>query len=135
MRIGPVLAAAVALGAAALTSVSASSSNVPYLRSVSASDGHVIAVYRLGELAPGRILVAVRPQTDLRGKLLKANVRLDEALRMTKTAGGFRMRTRHTLVRGRYYVQVSGTAIAVDCLPNKPCPTSWSNVRRLVIPG
>jgi len=37
MRIRPVVAVALALGASAVTGVSAASSNLPYLRSVSAS--------------------------------------------------------------------------------------------------
>jgi hypothetical protein len=134
MRIRPVLLAATALAAAAATGVSASSSALPYLRSASASNRHVVAVFRLGDLAPGRILVAVRPQTSLNGELLKVNVRLSEPLRMTKTASGLRMRTRHTLRPGRYYVQVSGTVLGVDCLPSKPCRPNWSNVRRVSIP-
>ena len=134
MSIRPLLAAAVALGAAAVTGVSAASSDLPYLRSASASKGHVIVVYRLGELLPGRIVVAVRPRTNARGALLKTNRRIDEPLRGTKIASGLRARTRHTLAPGRYYVQVSGTVVGLDCLPKKPCPPRWSNVRRVVVP-
>jgi hypothetical protein len=133
MSIRPLLAVAVTLGAVAVTGVSAASSSLPYLRSVSASHGHVIAVYRLGDLLPGRIVVAVRPRTNDRGALLKANVRINEPLRGTKVAGGLRARTRHTLAPGRYYVQVSGTVVGLDCLPKKPCPPRWSNVRRVVV--
>ena len=133
MRIRPVLLAAAALAAAALTGVSASASTLPYLRSVSASSRHVVAFVKLGELAPGRILVAVSPQTSRGGKFPNSNIRLDEALRITKTARGLRARTRHTLRPGRYYVQVSGIVLGVDCLPTKPCPPDWSNVRRVVI--
>jgi hypothetical protein len=128
------LAAAVALGAAAVTGVSAASSDLPYLRSASASKGHVIAVYRLGDLLPGRIVVAVRPQTTVRGALLKTNVRINEPLRIVKSATGQRTRTRHRLTPGRYYVQVSGTVVGLDCLPSKPCPPHWSNVRRVFVP-
>jgi hypothetical protein len=133
MRIRPVLLAAAALAAAALTGVSASASTLPYLRSVSASNRHVVAVFKLGDLSPGRFLVAVRPQTSLGGKFLHDNVRLDEPLRMKKTARGLQARTRHALRPGRYYVQVSGLVLGVDCLPSKPCPPDWSNVRRVVI--
>ena len=132
MRIHVLLAAA-ALAAAALTGVSASGSTLPYLRSVSASNRHVVAVLKLGDLVPGRILIAVGPRTSLGGKFLKANVRLDEPLRTTKTARGLRARTRHALRPGRYYVEVSGFVLGVDCLPSKPCSASWSNVRRVVI--
>jgi hypothetical protein len=130
MRIRPVLLAAAAL---AVTGVSASASTLPYLRSVSAANRHVVAFVRLGELAPGRILVAVSPRTSRSGKFVNANVRLDEPLRMTKTARGLRARTRHALRPGRYYVAVSGLVLGVDCLPTKPCPPTWSNVRRLII--
>jgi hypothetical protein len=133
MRKRPVLVVAVAFGAIALTGVSAASSKIPYLRSVAASKGHVIAVYRLADLIPGRIVVAVRPKTDLRGQLLKANVRLNEPLRSTNTSKGLRTRTRHRLAPGRYYVQVSGTIVGLDCVPSKPCPPRWSNVRRVVV--
>jgi len=132
MRIRPVLLAA-ALAATILTGVSASASTLPYLRSVSAANRHVVAVFKLGDLAPGRILVATKAQTSLSGKFLQANVRLDEPLRITKTASGVRARTRHALRPGRYYVEVSGLIVGVDCLPGKPCPPDWSNVRRLVI--
>ena len=93
----------------------------------------MVAIFRLEDLAPGRIVVAVRSQTDSRGPLLKANVRIDEPLTNTKTANGLRTRTRHRLVQVRYYVQVSGTVVGVDCLPSKPCRPSWSNVRRVVV--
>jgi len=133
MRIRPVLLAAAALAAAAPTGVSASASTLPYLRPVSASNRHVVAVFKLGDLAPGRILVAVSPQTSRGGKFLTDNVRLDEPLRMKKTARGLRARTRHALRPGRYYVEVSGFVLGVDCLPSKPCQPDWSNVRRVVI--
>jgi hypothetical protein len=131
MRIRPVLVlAAAALGAAFLAGASASST-APYLRSVSVSNRHVVVVFRLGELAPGRILVAVKPQTTSSGEFVKASVRLDEGLRVTRTATGFRARTRHSLRPGRYYVEVSGLVVAVDCTPKKPCPANWSNIRRV----
>ena len=93
----------------------------------------MVVVYSLGELLPGHILVATRAQTAPNGKLLKANVRLNEQLTGTKVANGYRMRTRHTLGTGRYYVQVSGVVVGLDCTPKKPCQTDWSNVRRVVI--
>ena len=132
MKSSQVLLAAAALGAAFVTTVSAASS-VPNLRSAVARNRHVVVVYSLGDLLPGRILVATRAQTAPNGKLLKANVRLNEQLTGTKVANGYRMRTRHTLGTGRYYVQVSGVVVGLDCTPKKPCPTDWSNVRRVVI--
>jgi len=132
MKSSQVLLAAAALGAAFVTTVSAASS-VPNLRSAVAHNRHVVVVYSLGELLPGHILVATRAQTAPNGKLLKANVRLNEQLTGTKVANGYRMRTRHTLGTGRYYVQVSGVVVGLDCTPKKPCQTDWSNVRRVVI--
>ncbi|TML33510.1 MAG: hypothetical protein E6G24_07325 [Actinobacteria bacterium] len=131
MKSSQVLLAAAALGAAFVTTVSAASS-VPNLRSAVARNRHVVVVYSLGDLMPGRILVATRAQTAPNGKLLKANVRLNEQLTGTKVANGYRMRTRHTLGTGRYYVQVSGVVVGLDCTPKKPCKTDWSNVRRVV---
>ena len=130
MKSSQVLLAAAALGAAFVTTVSAASS-VPNLRSAVARNRHVVVVYSLGDLMPGRILVATRAQTAPNGKLLKANVRLNEQLTGTKVANGYRMRTRHTLGTGRYYVQVSGVVVGLDCTPKKPCQTDWSNVRRV----
>jgi hypothetical protein len=128
------VAAFAALGAALVSGLAAATPE-PYLRSVGAHQGHVVAVFTLGELAPGKILVAVRPTTGADGALLTANVRLHEAIgRTRRVSGGYRFQTRHTLRPRRYYVQVSGTVIALDCTPRKPCPTNWSNVRRLVIP-
>ena len=132
MKSSQVLLAAAALGAAFVTTVSAASS-VPNLRSAVARNRHVVVVYSLGELLPGHILVATRAQTAPNGKLLKANVRLNEQLTGTTVANGYRMRTRHTLGTGRYYVQVSGVVVGLDCTPKKPCQTDWSNVRRVVI--
>ena len=132
MKSSQVLLAAAALGAAFVTTVSAASS-VPNLRSAVARNRHVVVVYSLGDLLPGRILVATRAQTAPNGKLLRANVRLNEQLTGTKVANGYRMRTRHTLGTGRYYVQVSGVVVGLDCTPKKPCQTDWSNVRRVVI--
>ena len=132
MKSSQVLLAAAALGAAFVTTVSAASS-VPNLHSAVARNRHVVVVYSLGELLPGHILVATRAQTAPNGKLLKANVRLNEQLTGTKVANGYRMRTRHTLQTGRYYVQVSGVVVGLDCTPKKPCQTDWSNVRRVVI--
>ena len=127
------LVAIAVLGALFATAVSAAS-RVPYLQSVSASHRHVVAVFTLGpDLAPGRILVAAGSQTSPNGQFVKANVRLNEPLRAVKVAGGFRTQTRHTLRPGRYFVEVSGTVIGLDCTPLKPCRTDWSNVRRVVI--
>ena len=129
-----VAAASAALGAAFLSSLSAATP-APFLRSAAAHRGHVVAVFTLGsDLAADRIAVAVSPKTGPTGAFLKANVRLSESVRPTRVPSGYRFRTRHTLRAGRYYVQVSGIAVGVDCLPAKPCRESWSNVRRVIIP-
>ena len=122
-----------ALAALVLSGISAASS-LPTLRTAVASRRHVVVTFTLRELAPGHIRVAARRTTTADGKLLTGNVRLDESLRATRTStGAWHARTRHTLKPGVYYVQVSGVAV-VDCLPAKPCPEHWSNVRRLRIP-
>jgi hypothetical protein len=132
MKSSQVLVAAAALGAALVTAVSAASS-VPYLRSATAANRHVIVVYSLGELVPGRLLVATRAQTQPNGRFVQSNIRVTEPLSGKKVATGLRMRTRHALRPGRYYVQVSGTVLGLDCTPKKPCKTDWSNVRRVVV--
>jgi hypothetical protein len=130
--------AVAALAAALLTSISAAAST-PYLRSVAASRGHVVAVFSLGDtvgdVAPGRIAVAVSPATQTDGSFVPAKVRLQEALSTaTQTATSQRVRTQHKLRPGRYYVKVSSVAIALDCTPKNPCKELWSNARRVVIP-
>jgi hypothetical protein len=124
---------AIALGAALAASATAASRS-PFLRSAFASHRHVVVVYTLSpDLAPGRVLVAKGPQTTANGEFVRANVRLSEPLGGTRTSTGYRMRTRHTLRPGRYYVEVSGTVIGLDCTPTKPCPMHWSNIRRISI--
>jgi hypothetical protein len=127
------LSTAIALGAV-LTAGATAASPSPFLRSAFASRRHVVVVYTLSpDLAPGRVLVASRPKTTLNGEFVGTNVRLSEALGGTRTSTGYRMRTRHTLRPGLYYVEVSGTVIGLDCTPKKPCPTHWSNIRRIRI--
>jgi hypothetical protein len=122
-----------AFGAVGIATVSAGPS-LPYLRSAAVQRKHVVAVFALGELAPGQISVAARPGTRLNGAFLQANVRLEEPIRARKTSGGYRAQTKRTLPPGRYWVKVSGTVIGLDCTPHKPCKTTWSNARRVVVP-
>ncbi len=122
-----------AFGAVGIANVSARPP-LPYLRSASVQRKHVVAVFALGELAPGQVSVAARPETRPNGAFLPANIRLEEFLRLRKTAGGYRIQTRHTLPVGRYWVKVSGTVIGVDCTPHKLCKTNWSNARSVVVP-
>jgi len=128
------VATTVALAAALVTSVAGAASPVPNLSSATAKRGHVVVTFTLGEFAPGRILVATRGATTASGKFVTANIRLNEPLRFVKTATGYRARTRHTLPAGRYYVEVSGLVVGLDCAPRNPCPQHWSNVRRVRIP-
>jgi hypothetical protein len=126
-----VVPAAIAVLAAGLVTSVSSASSVPLLRSASASGGHVVVRLSLGDLIPGRIVVGDRRTTAANGRLMSADIRLNEPLRAVKTTTGFRARTRHTLAPGTYYVQVSGTVLQTDCLPNKPCRQDWSNVLRV----
>jgi hypothetical protein len=122
---------AAALAAALVTSLAGAAPTLPNLRSATARRGHVVVTFALGDLAPGRILVASRRAMMDNGRFVTANVRLNEPLRSVKTSTGYRARARHTLPRGRYYVEVSGTVILQDCTPHKPCPMRWSNVLRV----
>jgi hypothetical protein len=135
MRRRAVPAVIAALAAIMLTGVSAASS-LPDLRSAAAKRGHVVVTFRLGELVPARILVAVRRKTTASGKLVAANVRLNEPLRTTNAPTAFRRATtKRKLPAGVYYVQVSGVVLGLDCMPTKPCRQDWSNVRRVRIPS
>lgn len=133
MKTSQVLVAAAALGAAIITAASAATS-VPHIRSATTVNRHVVVVYTLGDLIPGRLVVATRAQTAPNGKFVQSNVLFSEPLGRTKVAGGaYRARSRHTVRPGRYYVEVSGTVVGLDCTPKKPCPTDWSNIRRVVV--
>jgi hypothetical protein len=128
------VAACGALAAVAVAAAAAPASTVPDLRSVSASHRHVVVVFTTGELAPRTVQVATRPQRGRDGSFVAVNVRLNELMRPTRVAAGYRSRTRGTLRPGRYYVAVSANEIALDCTPHKPCKTSWSNVRSIRVP-
>lgn len=133
MKTSQVLVAAAALAAAIVTAASAATS-VPHIRSATAVRRHVVVVYTLGDLIPARLVVATRAQTLPNGKFVQSNVRFSEPLVGTRVSGGaYRMKTRHTLARGRYYVEVSGTVVGIDCTPHAMCQTDWSNVSRVVV--
>lgn len=121
---------------ALLSSVGASAgAQTLNLRSTTAQHGHVVVTYTLNDpdLAPRSIVVARRPARNADGSFLAANIRLDEALGSTRIRGGYRARTQHTLAPGRYWVEISGVVIGVDCFPAKPCHQTWSNVRPVVV--
>ncbi len=140
-RLGDVRRAAVASAALLAFVVAASPSasvNLPDLLSVSASNGHVIAVFDLGaagDLAPMQIAVASAPAAEPSGAFVPANVRLAETIGgVVVVPGGDRVRTRHALPSGRYWVKVSARPLGIDCLPLKPCRVDWSNARLVVVP-
>lgn len=119
--------------AAALVPVLSAAGTLPSLRSVSSHRRHVVAVFTLGELVPGEILVASRPATGRTGALKPVNLRLRESMAPSVRNGIARWETKRALRPGTYYVQVSGRPLGLDCLPLKGCPEYWSNVRRLVV--
>jgi hypothetical protein len=126
-------ASALAAAATILLGSASAASSLPHLSSASSHRRHVVVTFALGDLAPGRLVVATSPKTEPNGAFVKANVRLDEQLKATKTATGFRARTKHRLAKGRYWVEVSGLIVGVDCTPHKPCPQDWSNSRRVKV--
>lgn len=140
MRSRTAIVAAAVLAAVFLTNVSAAVSAAPYLRSVAASRGHVVAVFTLRsgeteETTAGDIAVAVRPAIQPNGAFVAANVRVQESItNPTRLATGLRVRTVHRLRPGKYYVKVSATVLGLDCTPKLPCRELWSNARRVVIP-
>src|SRR5919206_3154588 len=103
MKSSQVLIAAAALGAALVTAASAGTPT-PYLRSATSASRHIVVTYSLGELLPGRILVATSAAREKNGRFVQANVRLSEPLSGTRTASGPRLRPRPALRPGRYYV-------------------------------
>jgi len=125
-------ASALAVGTIVLGSAVAAT-GVPHLNSAVAHKRHVVVTFTLGDLVPGHIVVASRRATQPSGAFVKANIVLDEPLKPAKTATGFRARTAHRLKKGRYWVEVSGVVVQVDCTPHKPRRTDWSNSRRVTV--
>jgi hypothetical protein len=125
-------ASALAIGTIVLGSASGAAS-VPHLNSATSHERHVVVTFTLGDLVPGKLVVASSPKTQPNGSFVKANVVLNEQLKATKTKTGFRARTAHRLKKGRYWVEVSGVVVQVDCTPHKPCRTDWSNSRRVTV--
>jgi len=125
-------ASALAAGTIVLGSAAAATS-LPHLNSAASHKRHVVVTFTLGDLVPGKLVVASSPKTQPNGSFVKANVVLNEQLKATKTKTGFRARTAHRLAKGRYWVEVSGVVVGVDCTPHKPCPTNWSNSRRVTV--
>ena len=136
---GPLCSAsrASALGALAVATIvlgsAAAATSFPHLNSAASHKRHVVVTFTLGDLAPGDIVVASHAKTQPNGAFVKANIVLDEPLKPTKTTTGYRARTAHRLKHGHYWVEVSGVVVGVDCTPHKPCPTNWSNARRVTV--
>src|SRR5436305_1786663 len=88
---------------------------IPDLRSAATRHGHVIVTFTFGEpdLAPGRIVVAVRPERTADGEFAAAGIRLDEPLKEARVRGGYRARTQRALDPGRYWVEISGVVTGV----------------------
>jgi hypothetical protein len=110
----------------------------PVLRSATASDGHVVVVFTVGDLQPWLIEVASSPGAEASGAFPPRTVRLQEMIRaqVDPATGLVRWRTRHALPARAYYVRVSGveTGGVTDCLPQQPnCLVHWSNTRRVLL--
>ena len=126
--------ALLAVGAAA----QANTSDNPVLRSVSETQGHVIATFTLGlDQIPGQVLVT-RGRISLTGWIPASRIALRESMRTSPdpATGVARWRTRKAVHAGTYYIAVSGveTDGVTDCMPRRAsCLLRWSNVRRIVV--
>jgi len=129
--------ALLALAAGSLLGTPAAAGRLPYLASAAPRNGHVLVAFSLGDLAPGELVVATSSRVSANGALT-TGIELDEALKPSATPGTAHWRSRKTLRRGRYFVQVSGidTGGVTDCMPRqRGCGQDWSNIRRLVVQG
>jgi hypothetical protein len=127
--------ATVAVLAAALLPALTAAATVPNLRVVSSRDRHVVALFALGDLAPGEIAIASDTRTGPDGAFRPASVKLREWMAPRQLQNGLaRWRTRHVLRPGVYYVEVSGLVTETDCKPGvHPCREDWSAMRRVVV--
>jgi hypothetical protein len=125
--------------ASALANGGGAAAGSPVLRSVSASDGHLVVSFTLPrDVLPGRILAATS-RSGLSHLRPSASLKLREAIHASPdpATGMIRWRTRQTLPSGTYYVEVSGiqTVGITDCMPRRAdCGSHWSNPRRVVVP-
>jgi hypothetical protein len=108
------------------------------LHSTFASAGHIVVTFSAGGLVPATIAVATQPDRVAGGAFLHDNVRLQERVAATldPTTGTSRFRTRGELVRGVYYVAVSGVVQdpSPSCFPLRThCAMRWSNVLRVSV--
>jgi hypothetical protein len=126
------------LAAIAPASAAGAVQQVPQLRTVVASRGHVSATFTVGELAPGLIVVGTGARQGISGARLVSHVILRERVtaKPDPHTGLVVWRTRKALPAGAYRVQVSAliTEGMTSCFPRgTDCSQRWSNVRRLVV--
>jgi hypothetical protein len=137
-RLAVLIGVALASASAFATGVGAAPDS-PVLRSVSASNGHLVVEFTLPrDVVPGRIMAATS-RSGLSHLRPSPTVRLREAIHASPdpATGVTRWRTRTTLPPGTYYVEVSGiqTVGITDCMPRRAdCASRWSRPRRVVIP-
>jgi hypothetical protein len=110
----------------------------PVLRAASATHGHVVVSFTLGDLRPGVIEVATSSSTLRSGGFVPGNVRLEESVTQVPdpATGAVVWRTHKRLAAGTYFVAVSAVATdgVTDCGPLRGnCLVRWSNVRRVVV--
>src|SRR4249919_785249 len=102
----PIAALAVA---ATVASVAFAGPAQPVLRTAALRNGHVNITFTVGDLKPGAIQVATRPQRDPSGGFLPANLVLSETIAATpdQATGLVRWRTRRALLIRTYYIHLS----------------------------
>lgn len=127
-----------AVGAVALGLVSpAAARQLPMLLSAKAVNRHVVIRLSVTDVRPLAFAVAKRPGVDAYGALLRQNVRLQEAIRLSPSATGVvSWRSPPALRPGTYFVQVEAVEAGgvTDCPRFSPgCNMRWSNVRRVVV--
>jgi hypothetical protein len=131
---------ALAFGLAALCAAASAATRQPDLRMATASEGHIVGVFSLGDLAgPARIQVATRPARAAGGGFVPENVRLRERIVVSPTTREpVRFRTHGVLAPGTYYVAVSGSLEEPppSCFPLRShCAERWSRTLRVVVPA
>jgi hypothetical protein len=122
-----------------LAAAGAASTGTPTLRSVSASNGHLVVRFTL---APGTAPATVRVATSrsaLTARLPNPGVKLSETMHASPAGapGVERWRTQKSLPAGTYYAAVSAivTVGVTGCVPRRAdCLTRWSGARRIVVP-
>jgi hypothetical protein len=127
----------IVVAATVLTSAAFGSGREPDLRSASQRHGHVVLRFSLGSLTAGQVVVAKSPRRSGVGALT-TRIELRANLPRHGPSGIRTWRSRRALPAGGYFVQVSGIDLAgvTDCLPRQVgCGQSWSNVRRVTVPG